>query len=193
MNDRDPSAVGGVDRRSLLKGAAAGVVGAGIAGTALLDAPPSGAQNKDALKDTQITTQNVQFKNGEDTINGFLARPKAAGKHGSVILIPGIFGVDNYIKETTAQLAQAGLVGLAVDFYSRKGGAPQTMDFAVLRTFVTENAPDKQIVSDGQAAIDYLKKQEFTNGKFGVTGFCMGGRITLLLAAQSPDIRAASP
>lgn len=176
-----------VDRRTLLKGAAAGVVGAAVVGS------EAEAQDKGALKDAKIVTQMVTFKNGADTINGFLARPKAPGKYGAVILIPGIFGLEDYMKETTAQLAQAGLVGLAVDFYSRKGGAPQTNDFTVLRSFVAENAPDKQIVSDGLAGIEYLKKQSFANGKFGVTGFCMGGRITLLLAAASPDISAAAP
>lgn len=176
-----------VDRRTLLKGAAAGVVGAAVVGS------EAEAQDKGALKDAKIVTQMVTFKNGADTINGFLARPKAPGKYGAVIVIPGIFGLEDYMKETTAQLAQAGLVGLAVDFYSRKGGAPQTNDFTVLRSFVAENAPDKQIVSDGLAGIEYLKKQSFANGKFGVTGFCMGGRITLLIAAASPDISAAAP
>jgi carboxymethylenebutenolidase len=176
-----------VDRRTLLKGAAAGVVGAAVVGNEVA------AQDKGALKDSKIVTEMVTFKNGADSINGFLVRPKAAGKHGSVILIPGIFGVEDYVKETAAQLAQAGLVALAVDFYSRKGGAPKTDDFTVLRAFVTENAPDKQIVSDGLAAIEYLKKQSFANGKFGVTGFCMGGRITLLIAEESPSILAAAP
>lgn len=180
-----------MDRRSLLKGAAAGVVGSGVA-AGLAAAPEAEAQNKNAIQDPKISTRMVEFKNGADTINGFLARPKAEGKYGSVIVIPGIFGLDNYIKETTSQLAQAGLVGLAVDFYSRKP-LPPNADFAVLRPFVAENAPDKQIVSDAQAAIDYLKKQDYTNDKFGITGFCMGGRITLLVAAMSPDIVAASP
>lgn len=181
-----------LDRRSLLKGAAAGVVGTGVASAALVAAPEAEAQNKNAVQDPNITTGMVQFKNGADTINGYLARPKGSAKHGAVIVIPGIFGLDNYIKETTAQLAQAGVVGLAVDFYSRKP-LPPNADFAVLRPFVAENAPDKQIVSDAQAAIDYLKKQSYANGKFGITGFCMGGRITLLTAAMSPDIVAASP
>ena len=178
-----------LDRRSLLKGAAAGAVGAGAALTASCDAE---AQNKNAVKDPGIITEMVQFKNGADTINGFVARPKGSAKHGAVIVIPGIFGLDNYIKETTSQLAQAGLVGLAVDFYSRKP-LPANADFAVLRPFVAENAPDKQIVGEAQAAVDFLKKQDYANGKFGITGFCMGGRITLLTAAMSPDIRAASP
>ncbi len=179
----------GVDRRSLLKGAAAaGVV---ATGTALLDNPAE-AQDRGALKDAGITTEMVTFKNGDATINGFLARPKKAGKHGSVIVMPGIFGITDYVKESAAQIAQAGLVGLAVDFYSREGGAPKTDDFAVLRQVVGKMS-DAQIVGDLQAGIDYLKKQSYANGKFGVTGFCMGGRYTLLLAASSPDIAAASP
>jgi carboxymethylenebutenolidase len=182
-----------VDRRAVLRGAAAGVVGAGIAGAGMLDAGEAAAEDKGALKDPKVHGEMVQYKNGADTINAFLARPSDKAKHGAVIVIPGIFGLDNYTKETAAQLAQAGLVALAVDFYSRKGGAPQTNDFTVLRTFVSENAPDKQIVSDAQAGIDYLKKQSFVNGKFGIVGFCMGGRITLLTAAMSPDIVAASP
>jgi len=175
-----------VDRRTLLKGATAGVVGVTVAGVTGVE-----AQDKGAVKDSKISTEMVTFKNGGDNINGFLARPKAGGKVGTVIVIPGIFGLDSYIKETTAQIAQAGLAGLAVDFFSRK--SPNSTDFAVLRAFLPENAPDKQIVGDALAAIEYLKKQSFTNGKFGITGFCMGGRITLLTAAASPDISAASP
>jgi carboxymethylenebutenolidase len=177
-----------LDRRTLLKGAAAGVVGAGV-----LTAVEAEAEDKHALQDAKIASEMVTFKNGADTINGFLARPKAAGKHGVVIVIPGIFGLDNYIKETTAQIAQAGLVGLAIDFYSRIGGAPKTDDFTVLREVVTKSAPDQQIVSDALAAIAYAKGKSYSNDKFGITGFCMGGRITLLTAAASPDIKAASP
>lgn len=177
-----------VDRRALLKGAAAGVVGAGVA----VAAEPAAAQNKNALQDGGITTRMVSFPHGSDTINGFLARPKAAGKYGAVVLMPGIFGVSDYMKEAAAQAAQAGLVGLAVDFYSRQGGAPKTTDFAVLREVVGK-MPDRQIIGDLQAGIDYLKKQTYVNGKYGVTGFCMGGRYTLLLAAHSPDVAAASP
>ena len=191
----DRQNTGELNRRTLMKSAAVGAtLSAALGGaTELLTASPAEAADKKALADAGVATETVSFKSGSDTIQGFLARPKAAGKYGTVLLIPGIFGVDAYTKETTAQLAQAGLVGLALDFYSRKGGAPQTQDFNVLRTFVAENAPDKQIIADGLAAIEYLKKHPSSNGKFGVTGFCMGGRITLLIAESSPDILAASP
>lgn len=191
----DRQNTGELNRRTLLKGAAVGATLSATLGgaTELLTASPAAAEDKKALSDTGVVTEKVTFKNEADTIHGFLARPKTEGKYGTVLLIPGITGVDGYIQETTAQLAQSGLTALALDFYSRKGGAPETQDFAVLRAFVTENAPDKQIVSDGLAAIEFLKKHPYSNGKLGVTGFCMGGRITLLLAANSPDILAASP
>ncbi len=179
----------GLDRRDLLKSAAvAGAIGAGASGLA----DPAEAQNKGAIKDSGIETAMVSFKHGEATINGFLARPKKEAKTGSVILMPGIFGITDYMKETTAQVAQAGLVGLCVDFYSREGGAPKTDDFAQLRQIVGKMS-DAQIIGDLQSGINYLRKQSYVNGKFGVTGFCMGGRYSLLLAAQSEDVVAASP
>ncbi len=176
-----------LDRRTVLKGAAAGVVGAGLAeGVAQ-------AQDRGALKDPKIITETVHFRSGDQTVGGFLARPHGTGKHGAVILVPGIFGVSDYMREATAQVAQAGLVGLCVDWYSDIGGTPKTDDFAVLRKVVTEKAPDRKIVGDAVAGIDYLKSRNYVNGKFGVTGFCMGGRIALLTAAASPDVAAVSP
>lgn len=180
-----------LDRRTLLKGVTAGAVGAGVATAMTVEAPEAAAQDKGAVRDPNLHTEAIKFKSGEDMISGFVARPKAAGKYGTVILIPDIFGMTDYARETAAQLAQAGLACLAVDFYSRAGQPPA--DFAALREFVPKNAPDRQIVADGLAGVAYMKKQSFTNGKYGVTGFCMGGRITLLLAASSPDVVAASP
>src|SRR5688500_15619576 len=123
-----PVSTNEMDRRAVLKGAAAGVVGSGLAGTAVLEPTDALAEDKKALQDAAITTATVSFKNGPDTINGFLARPKSTALVGGVILMPGIFGITDYMKESTAQVAQAGLVGLCVDFYSREGGAPKTDD-----------------------------------------------------------------
>lgn len=180
-----------VDRRALLKGAAVGVVAAGSAD--LVAGAPAEAADKKALQDPKILAVAHSFKSGDATIQGFLARPKAPGKYGTAILTPDIFGLTDYARETAAQVAQAGLACLVVDQYSRAGGAPKTNDFTVLRAFVTQNAPDQQSVNDIAAAIQHLKKQDFTNGKFGIFGFCMGGRVTLLAAAHSPEIVAASP
>ena len=174
----------GVGRRDLLKGAAA----AGAAVVAL----PATAADRGALKSPTVRSDEVSFKCGEATINGFLARPSGDKPAVAVILIPGIFGISPYMKESTAQVAAAGMVGLCVDFYSRVGGAPKTDDFAILREVVGKIS-DEQLVGDVLAGLDYLKTRPFVTPKFGVTGFCMGGRYTLLTAAASKEISAASP
>ncbi len=180
------------DRRTLLKGAAAGVVTAGIAGADGVAPAEAQAQGQSALQDPKIQTESLTFMNGDTKINGFLARPKVRGKVGTVLIAPDIFGLSPYAKETAATIAQAGLACLVVDQYSR-ATEPVPGDIAQLRSFVGKWAPDAQNVSDHKAALAWLKKQNFTNGKYGVTGFCMGGRITLLVAAANPEILAASP
>ena len=174
------------DRRTLLKGAAAGVVTAGVAGAEIV--VPA-----EALAQGEIVTESVTFMNGDAKINGYLARPKGNGKFGTVLIAPDIFGLSPYAKETAGTIAQAGLACFVVDQYSR-ATEPVPGDFALLRAFVTKWAPDAQNVSDHKAGLAWLAKQKFVNGKYGVTGFCMGGRIALLVAASAPDaVVAASP
>ncbi len=184
--EMDAAKIAELDRRTLLKGAAAAT------GAAALAPQDAVAQNKNAIADAAVVTESVTFKSGADTIKGFIARPKADGKQGSVILIPDIFGLSDYAKETAAQIAQSGVSAIAVDFYSR-ATEPVPQDFGMLRAYVGKYAPDTQIVQDGLAAIAFMSKKDYVSGKFGVTGFCMGGRITLLLAANSPAVVAASP
>src|SRR5262249_17957012 len=92
-----------IPRRHFLGGAAsvvAGAVGAGV-GVAV-------AEDLKALQDPHVTHQKVTFPSGSDTIDGYLARPKAEGRYPPVVIIPGIFGVTEYMRETAAQLAQNG-------------------------------------------------------------------------------------
>src|SRR5207244_10583958 len=124
-------------------------VAAGAAGV-VLDAAPGRPEDKKAVEDSKLSTENVTFMNGSERINAFLARPKAPDKYGAVLVVPDIFGMTPYIRETTAQLAQAGFAALAVDFYRRM---PPSNDIASLRAFIAETAPDRQIVSDMQAGL----------------------------------------
>ncbi len=175
-----------LSRRSFLGTAAA------TAGAAALAAGAE-AQDLKALQDPKVRHLKVTFKNGSDTIDGYLARPAAAGTYAGVLVIPGIFGVTEYMRESAAQLAQSGFAALAVNLFSRTPEHAGLQDFAQLRPLV-DRIPDPQILGDCQAAIDFLKQQSYIRkGGVGAVGFCMGGRYTLLLAATSPDVAAAAP
>jgi carboxymethylenebutenolidase len=54
---------------------------------------------------------------------------------------------------------------------------------------------DDQIVADLSSAIGWLEKQATVKtGRLGITGFCMGGRVSYLAACALPDkITASAP
>jgi len=59
----------------------------------------------------------------------------------------------------------------------------------------SQHLTDEGIVADMSAAIDWLRGHKAIDGEhIGITGFCMGGRVTWLVAASRPDsIKAAVP
>jgi hypothetical protein len=77
-------------------------------------------EQKKALDDPTILHEAVIFKNGADIIDGYLARPKAAGQYRAVVILHGNAGLPEDIRNTAAQVAQAGFVGLAVSCTSRE-------------------------------------------------------------------------
>jgi carboxymethylenebutenolidase len=143
------------------------------------------------LEDACVQHEAVEYPSGNDRVRAFLCRPKAEGQYPGVIVIQEIFGLVDHIRDVTYRLAQAGYVALAPDLYSREGGAPDTTDFARLREFVGK-IPDGRIVGDLQAGMAYLRSRSEVRGdRLGSVGFCMGGLCALLLAAHTPDLKAA--
>ena len=50
---------------------------------------------------------------------------------------------------------------------------------------------DRNIVPDVNAAIAHASSRDDSTGKVGITGFCMGGRVAYLMAAQNADLKAS--
>jgi carboxymethylenebutenolidase len=143
-----------------------------------------------ALNDPNVVHEPVTFKNGADTIKGYLARPKRAGRSRGVIVSHGNPGISEDIRNAAAQMAQLGYVGLAMDWNSRAPGDTSKLDKPF--EYYMTNAFNRQIIGDTLASIDYLKTLPFVERKpVGAIGFCGGGYIVLLLSTMSKDIKAA--
>src|SRR5579871_1140580 len=150
--------------------------------------PQQTEDQRKALEDPRLTQEIITFKNGEDTIEGFLARPTTRGPFAAVVVVPGDFGLTEYTQVTAAQLAQSGFVALAVNTFSR---AKDLSDLQQARRIYYDVMTDVLTLQDIQASIVYLKQQPFVKrGGLGVIGFCLGGRYSLLIAALSRDIAA---
>jgi hypothetical protein len=75
-----------------------------------------------ALEDPNVAHGPLTFKSGGASMNGYLARPKARGRYTPVVIFSPNPGLTDDLRNTAAQLAQGGFLGLAYDTYSRHPG-----------------------------------------------------------------------
>jgi carboxymethylenebutenolidase len=122
-------------------------------------------------------------------LGAYRADPTGAPK-GAVVVIQEIFGVNHHIRAVTDRLANEGYVAIAPAVFDRLQKDFQTGytpdDIAKGREMAGK-ADQQAMLRDTQAAIDAVKSV----GKVGITGFCMGGTITFVAAAQLSGLSAA--
>jgi carboxymethylenebutenolidase len=131
-------------------------------------------------------TENVQFKSGTDMVNGYLATPAAAGRHGAIIVIHEWWGLNDWVKEQTVKLAGQGYVALAVDLYRGKSASNPDEAHELMR-----GLPQDRGLRDLQAAYDYLAaRPDVDKDRIGVIGWCMGGGYAIQFAIHQPHLAA---
>ena len=135
--------------------------------------------------------ETVEFPSNGNTASGYLARP-SGGTGPGVIVLQEWWGLDPEIKKVADRLADEGFVALAPDLYHGELAGHDEMDKAA--QLMTTLPPDRA-ARDMGGAVDFLLGHEATTGnQVGVIGYCMGGMLTLVLAAQQGDkIGAAVP
>ena len=130
-----------------------------------------------------------------------LAIPDGDGPWPGVILYPDAGGARAALRDMAERLAGLGYVVLVPDVYYRSGNwAPFNMKdvfndkaerqrlFAMIGS-VTPDAME----SDARAFFDYLAARPEVRGEtFGTTGYCMGGRTSLIVAGRVPERVAAA-
>lgn len=132
--------------------------------------------------------ESVEFSSDGETAAGYLVRP-AGGSGAGVVVIQEWWGLDSGIKEMAERLGQSGFVALAPDLYRGKLAGHDEMDTAAQ---LMQSLPPDRAAQDMNGAVDYLAAHEAVTGDgLGVVGFCMGGMLSFILAANRPDrIRA---
>jgi carboxymethylenebutenolidase len=139
-------------------------------------------------------SSNVQITTPDGPMSGFLARPSAEGKYPAVLVIMEAFGLNAHIKDVANRLAGEGYVALAPDVYHRQPNAVVGYDELPDAIRLMTTLRDDGIISDLTAALAHLQAQSFVRAdRVGITGFCMGGRISFLAASAMPAIKAAAP
>lgn len=135
----------------------------------------------------------VKVKNGTRDVNSFLVFPEVKNKATAVIVIHEIFGMSDWVRSLTDQLAEAGYIAIAPDLLSGmgpKGGGSSELDRSGIGQAIRD-LPADQITADLNAVAEYVAKLPACNGKVAVAGFCYGGTQTFRFATNRPSLKAA--
>lgn len=128
------------------------------------------------------------IKVADGTMRLHVSRPDGPGPFPAVVVIQGQKGVDLFIEETTQRLADAGYVAAAPELYHRD--PPDCRDDAPTRR---DRLRDATVIGDVNATVEFLQRQRSVDGeRLAIIGFCMGGRVSYLMAAAGPAFKAAA-
>jgi carboxymethylenebutenolidase len=122
-----------------------------------------------------------------DTHDGHMALFEAvpdATARGAIVVIQEAFGVNHHIQDVVARCAAAGYHAVAPHLFHRTGSpAYGYEDFSVVIPHVLA-LTDVDLLSDVGAALVHLRAAGWADRQIGVVGFCLGGRVTFLVAGH---------
>jgi carboxymethylenebutenolidase len=164
-------------RRQLI----AGAVGAGFA----LAVQPVAATTV-LTSGTGLDVADVTIPSDIGPFPAYRAAPKKHGKKLPVVLVVHeIFGLHEHIKDVCRRLAKLGYFAVAPDLISRWGDVTKLTDNKEIMAVVAK-VPDATVMTSLDATAAWAKGTGVADvTRLGVTGFCWGGRIVWLYAANS--------
>lgn len=141
-------------------------------------AVPGEVRDRSALHEERIS-----LPRGSDLLPVYVARPRqAATPLPGVVVVHEAFGLTPHIEDVCRRVAARGLLAAAPDLFHRLGGPAGDPPQALARL---ASLDDGEAVADLVAVVGWLRRQPQSNGRVGAIGFCMGGRLVLLLATES--------
>jgi carboxymethylenebutenolidase len=119
------------------------------------------------------------------------ARPATGSGYPIILVISEVFGVHEYIRDSTRRFAKQGFYAIAPELFKREGGVSHLTNIQDILKVVL-NQPRPQTLGDLKAAVDWAKTRPGVRAsQVGVTGWCWGGSTTIQVAATNPDVKAA--
>jgi carboxymethylenebutenolidase len=119
------------------------------------------------------------------SVNGYLAEPAQGAKAPGMVVIQEWWGLNDQIKRVADKLAAAGYRALVPDLYRGKVALEANEAEHLMTNLNFGDAAGQDV----RGAVQHLKASG--SGKVGVTGFCMGGALTLLSAVNVPEADAS--
>jgi carboxymethylenebutenolidase len=149
-----------------------------------------------AVHAASLTEQEVTIETPHGSADAYFVSP-ASGKYPAVLVWTDIFGLRGAFRQMGKRLAQSGYAVLIPNPFYRKKKAPVVaegagfQDPATRETLVglMKSLGPEDVVSDAKSFIGFLDRQASVaaKSKLATIGYCMGGPITMRVAAAFPD------
>jgi dienelactone hydrolase len=141
-----------------------------------------------ATAEAKVVTKTISYQHDGKTMQGYLAYDDAkAGARPGVLVIHEWWGLNDYAKSRTRQLAEMGYVAFAADMF---GDGQVTRDPKQAQAWSTAASQAGLLATRSKAGLEVLKKQpQVDPGRVAAIGFCFGGTTVLQLAYSGEDLR----
>lgn len=134
-----------------------------------------------------VTTKEIPYQVGDQTMKGYLAMPEGEGPFPGVIVVHEWWGQTEYPRERARKLAMEGYAAFAVDMYGNGKIAEHPKD---AKAFSSKVMNDMDQAEDSfRAALSKLKSQEkVDSNNIAAIGYCFGGAVVLEMARRGVEM-----
>ena len=124
-------------------------------------------------------------------VPAYVARPSAEGSYPGVLVVHGIHGYEEHLKDVVRRFAAMGYAAIVPALTSRNEGLcvveetdmPKAREWLAWRSNIQANG-------DLESAKAFLRSRGFVNGRIGLVGFCSGARVGLVFASNTSGLDA---
>ncbi len=141
-----------------------------------------------SMANAEVRTREVQYKQGETVLQGFIAWDDAVqGRRPGVLVVHEWWGLNDHARAQAKRLAAAGYVGFALDMF---GKGKVTTHPKEAQAFMAEAQKDPAaLTARFHAALEHLKQDPHVDAEqIAAIGYCFGGSVVLDQARSGADL-----
>ncbi len=137
----------------------------------------------------EIHTEPIEYKQGDQTFEGFLAYDGAKeGRRPGVLVAHEWMGLGPYAERRARQLAELGYIAFAVDMYGKGVRPKDAVEAGSMAGALKDNR--RMMRERAAAGLEVLRQYPLTDpAHIAAIGYCLGGTTVLELARSGADLR----
>jgi carboxymethylenebutenolidase len=133
-------------------------------------------------------SETISFPFAQGTASGYLALPTTTAPTPAIVVIQEYWGINDQMKDVAQAWAREGFVALVPDLYHGKLAADAEEARALMGALDRPRA-----IAEIAGAVELLRHHPRSTGKVAVSGYCLGGALSLATACMVKGLAAVVP